>query len=88
MPIKKSAKKALRQTKRRTVKNQAVRVSVKKALKELKKKIAAKDKKAAAELMPRAAKVLDKAAKVNVIKKNAVARYKSRLQKAINKIGE
>lgn len=87
MPIKKSAKKALRQTKKRTVKNAAVKLAVKKALKELRKKIAAKDKKGALELVPKAAKVLDKAAKVNVIKKNAAARYKSRLQKAINKIG-
>ncbi len=87
MPIKKSAKKALRQTKKRTAKNKAVKLSIKKVVKELKKKIAAKDKKGAQELMPQVAKVLDKAAKVNVIKKNAAARYKSRLQKAINKIG-
>ena len=86
MPIKKSAKKALRQTKKRTVKNRTVKVGVKRVLKELKKKIAAKDTKGALELMPQVAKVLDKAAKVNVIKKNAAARYKSRLQKAVDKI--
>lgn len=86
MPIKKSAKKALRQTKKRTAQNQAVKVGLKKAIKELQKKIAAKDKTGAAALMPKVTKVLDKAAKVYVIKRNAAARYKSRLQKAVNKI--
>lgn len=87
MPIKRSAQKALRQTKKRTVKNQAVKSGVKKAIKELGRKIAAaKDKKDATELMPKVTQALDKAAKVHVLNANAAARYKSRLQKAINKI--
>ncbi len=86
MPIKRSAEKALRQTKRRTAKNQSVKIGVKKTIKELEKKLAAKDKKAVRELMPKVAQVLDKAAKVKVLNKNTAARQKSRLQKAVNKI--
>ena len=86
MPIKKSAEKALRQTKRRTARNQSVKIRVKKTIKELEKKLAAKDKKAAMELMPKVAQFLDKATKVKVLNKNTAARQKSRLQKDVNKL--
>ncbi len=87
MPIKRSAQKALRQTKKRTAQNQSVKIGVKKTVKELEKKLAAKDKKAVMELMPKVAQVLDKASKVKVLNKNTAARQKSRLQKAVNKLG-
>lgn len=87
MPIKRSAQKALRQTKTRTARNRSVKIGVKKAIKELEKKIAAQDKKGAMEVMPRLSQALDKAAKVHILTANAAARYKSRLQKAVNKIG-
>ena len=87
MPIKKSAQKALRQTKKRTARNAAVKIKFRRIVKDLERKIASKDKSGMRELMPKAAKVLDKAVKNHILTKNAAARKKSRLQKAINKIG-
>lgn len=87
MPIKRSAKKALRQTIKRTARNKAVKVKIKKLETRLKREIAAKKKKEAAVLMSEFAQALDKAAKNHIFAKNSAARYKSRLQQAINKIG-
>jgi small subunit ribosomal protein S20 len=81
MPIKKSAKKALRQSKRR----QAANLKRKKAIKDIVKKIAklaaAKKTEEAKKLIPLAYKAIDKAAKTGLIKKNAASRQKSRLMK-------
>lgn len=87
MPIKKSAKKALRQTIKRTAVNRKIKDAIRKIKNDLAKKIAAKDKKGAVEIMSRVSQILDKAAKNHILTANAAARYKSRLQKAINKIG-
>jgi len=85
MPIKKSAKKALRQSKRR----QAANLKRKKAMKDIVKKIAkltaAKKIDEAQKLVPLAYKTIDKAAKVGVIKKNAASRKKSRLMRLLKK---
>lgn len=87
MPIKKSAQKALRQTKKRAASNKAVKAKVKKLGMRLQKEITAKKKKEAAVLMSEFAQALDKAAKNHIFAKNSAARYKSRFQQAINKIG-
>ncbi len=85
MPIKKSAKKALRQAKRR----QAANLKRKKAMKDIVKKIAkltaAKKIEEAQKLIPLAYKTIDKAAKTGVIKKNAASRKKSRLMRLLKK---
>ncbi len=85
MPIKESAKKALRQSKKREVAN----LKRKKAMKDISKKIAklaaAKKIKEAQKLIPLAYKAIDKAAKVGVIKKNAASRKKSRLMRLLKK---
>ncbi len=86
MPITKSAKKALRQNKRRRAKNVKQSRSLKDEIKALKKLMAKKDKKGANEALPKVYKSLDKAAKTNLIKKNTAARLKSRLTKAVNRI--
>ncbi|MCX6813699.1 MAG: 30S ribosomal protein S20 [Candidatus Azambacteria bacterium] len=86
MPITKSAQKALRQNKRRRVKNVKQLRSLKDEIKTLKKLVAKKDKKGANETLPKVYKALDKAAKTNLIKKNTAARVKSRLTKAVNKL--
>ncbi|MEK7464788.1 MAG: 30S ribosomal protein S20 [Patescibacteria group bacterium] len=85
MPITKSAKKALRQTKRRTVRNLRRKEAYKKALKQIRRHLAAKQIKEAEALVPQAYKALDKAAKTGVLKKNTAARHKSRLMKWIRK---
>jgi small subunit ribosomal protein S20 len=81
MPIKKSAKKALRQAKRRQIRNLKRKTATKDIVKKIKKLIAAKKIKEAEKLVPLAYKSIDKAAKTGVIKKNAASRQKSRLMK-------
>ncbi|MFH0803943.1 MAG: 30S ribosomal protein S20 [Candidatus Tagabacteria bacterium] len=81
MPIKKSAKKALRQSKRRQVRNLKRKRAAKDIVKKIKKLIAVKKIKEAEKLVPLAYKAIDKAAKTGVIKKNAASRKKSRLMK-------
>jgi small subunit ribosomal protein S20 len=80
MPIIKSAKKAMRQTKKRTEENRGVKAEIKKALKEALAAIEnnAKD---VTEKIKTAQKKLDKAAKNNIFHPNKVARKLSRLVK-------
>lgn len=86
MPILKSAKKALRQSARRRIRN----LQKKRAIHDVTKKIrvlsAQKKIEEAIALLPKAYKAFDKAAKTGVIKKNAASRYKSRLTKRLNKL--
>jgi small subunit ribosomal protein S20 len=84
MPIKKSAKKALRQSKRRQVRNLKRKTAAKGVVKKIKKLIAAKKIKEAEKLVPLAYKAIDKSAKTGVIKKNAASRKKSHLIKLFN----
>jgi small subunit ribosomal protein S20 len=83
MPIKASAKKALRQSKRRRIINLRKKEVAKDIVKKIKKLIAAKKMEEAKNLIPLAYKAIDKAAKTNVIKKNAANRKKSRLMKLV-----
>ena len=86
MPIKKSAKKALRQTEKRTVINSKIKKAVKALENTLQKEIISKKKDAIKAMLPKFMQALDKAAKNNILSKNMVSRKKSRLQKAVNKI--
>ncbi|MCX6797404.1 MAG: 30S ribosomal protein S20 [Candidatus Doudnabacteria bacterium] len=86
MPNIKSAAKAMRQSARRKIRNLNKKEAFKKAVKEVKKLIAAGRKNEAVEAMKNAMKTLDKAAKTYVIHKNTASRKKSRLAKAIAKI--
>lgn len=85
MPITKSAKKALRQSKKRRARNIQNKTTIKKLLKEIKKLVLEKKIEEAKKLLPQVYKLLDKAAKTGLIKKNTVARKKSRITKLINK---
>lgn len=78
MPITQSAKKALRQSKRRRVKNLRRIRNYRETVKEFRKLIIAKDFDSAKKLLPKVYKTLDKAAKSGVIKKNKASRLKSR----------
>jgi len=85
MPIKKSAKKALRQSLRRRSGNLVYKKKVSSLLKELRKLLSQKKKEEAKKLLPQFYKTLDKAAKVGVVKKGAADRKKSRITKLINR---
>jgi len=85
MPIKESAKKALRQTKKHRVLNLSRQKAMKDVVKKIKKLVTAGKKDEAKKLIPQAYQAIDKAAKRGVIKKNAASRTKSRLTKLINK---
>ena len=85
MPITTSAKKALRQSKKRGARNKQVRVKVRDVVKEMRTLISAKKIEEAKALLPKLYKTLDKAAKVGVMKKNTVSRKKSRITLSLSK---
>lgn len=85
MPIKKSAIKALRQTKTRTLRNLKVKRNIKDLVKQSNKLIEAKES-TAVEKVKAAVKSIDKAIQKKVLKKNTGARKKSRLMKKLNKV--
>ena len=80
MPNKQAGKKALRQTKKHAVLNQARREAFKTAIK---KTLKSKTVEEALKLVIQAQKALDKAAKAGTIKKNTAARKLSRLMKKV-----
>ncbi len=77
MPNTKSAIKALRQSKRRQVRNLGQKNSFKTVVKEFKKLVASQKFAEAKKLLPMVYQKLDKAAKTGVIKKNKASRLKS-----------
>jgi len=85
MPIKESAKKELRKAAKRRVFNLARQKEMKDSLKKAKKLIANGKKDEAKKLISATYQAIDKAAQRGIIKKNAAARKKSRLMKALNK---
>jgi len=84
-PITKSAKKALRQSLRRRIRNIQKMRKLKNLLKEVKLLISQKKNEEAKKLLPQVYKLLDKAAKTGLIKKNNAWRKKSRITKLISK---
>lgn len=87
MPITSSAKKALRQSKRRHEQNVAKKEAFKAALKNVQKLTAAKQIDAAATALREAYQKIDKAAKTGVIHKNTAARLKSRAARLLKILG-
>jgi len=85
MPIKQSAKKALRQSIKHKALNLKYKNKIKDLIKEVRSLVAKNKIKEAKNLMPAIQKALDKAAKTGVIKKNTASRLKSRLTKLLNK---
>jgi len=88
MPVTKSAKKALRQNKKRRLRNLRRLEAMREIIKKIKKLIQENKKEEAKKLLPLAYKAIDKAVKRGVIKKNTGARKKSRLTRLINKAGK
>ena len=85
MPIKKSAKKALRQAKTRRERNLKRKGDIKDLTKKIIKAITDNKIDQLNDLLKQAQKAIDKAAKRNVIKKNNANRKKSRLAARVNK---
>ena len=85
MPITKSAKKALRQSKKRRVGNIKQANAYRTAVKNFKKLAAEGKKDEAKKYLPKVYKALDKAAKTGVIKKNKASRLKSNSTRLLTK---
>jgi len=85
MAITKSAKRAIRVSGRRRVKNLLKMKKIKNLLKEVRNLVSQKKIEEAKKLLPQVYKILDKAAKTGLLKKNTVARKKSRITILINK---
>lgn len=79
MPITKSAKKALRQSKKRRRLNLARMNKMKQLIKKIRKLCLENKKEEAKKLLPEVYQAIDKAAKRGVIKKNTAARKKSKM---------
>jgi len=88
MPNTSSAKKAMRQSRRRQVINLRTKSKYKSAVKQTRQQIANGEVAAAVESLKKAMSALDKAVKKDVLHKNTAGRRKSRLAKAIAKIGK
>ena len=85
MAITKSAKKAIRQNKRRRAHNLSYLTKMKATVKEARDLVAQKKIKEAKDLLPKVYEILDKSAKAGIIKKNTASRKKSRITKLIEK---
>lgn len=85
MPIKENAKKYMRVTATKTVRNKIVKGVVKSAVKQTREAVASGDADTMKETYLKAQKAIDKAAAKGIIKKNTAARKKSRLNAAIKK---
>ena len=83
MPIKKSAKKYMRVTDRKTQFNQKIKGQFRSAIKITKTALSKGEIDKAQEYLKKSIKALDKAAQQNVLTKNGVARMKSRLNKQV-----
>lgn len=86
MPIKHAAFKAMRQAEKRRERNMAAKHKMKKAIKLVRKSIAAGQADKAQEALPAAIRIIDRTRQKGVIKKNTASRLKSRLSKAVRKI--
>lgn len=88
MPIKKSAKKYMRVTERKTARNKIVKGIVKSAIKKTKEALSAGKIEDAQTWLKASIKSLDKAAQKKIMKKNTVARKKSRLNKMVKALAK
>ena len=78
-----SAKKAARQAVKRRASNTSQRSTLRSAIKEVRKAVAAGDKVAAKAVFQRSVSTIDSIADKDILHKNTAARYKSRLSAAV-----
>ncbi|MGH9475365.1 MAG: 30S ribosomal protein S20 [Terriglobales bacterium] len=83
-----SALKRVRQTRHRTKRNRANTARLRTALRQARKALRAGDATSARELLPATIEQIDKAAQKGVLHRNAAARHKSRLSKAVAKAAQ
>lgn len=88
MPIKKSAIKALRQSKKREQHNKKIKSDIVALVRKVRKSVEKKDSAKATEWLKQTIKKIDKAAQKGILKKNTAARKKSRLSKAVQALGK
>jgi small subunit ribosomal protein S20 len=86
VPIIKAAKKYMRVTERKTQKNQKIKGQFRSAIKITKTAISKGEVERAQEYLKKSIKALDKAAQKKLLKKNTVARMKSRLNKQVKTV--
>ena len=84
MATHKSALKALKQTKKRTVENRTHRTKLRHQIRELRQALDAKDKTKASSLLKPTLSMLDRMIQKGVLHPNTAARYKSRLTLRFN----
>lgn len=80
-----SAKKRIRQTVKRTLRNKVQRSRVRTAAKQVEARVEQGDMEAAEQSLQHAYKIIDKAAKAGVLHKNSAARRKSRLARLVQR---
>ncbi len=78
-----SAKKAARQAVKRRASNTSQRSTLRTAIQEVRKAVAAGDKAAAKVVFQRSVSTIDSIADKDILHKNTAARYKSRLSAAV-----
>jgi len=88
MPIKKSAAKALRQSEKRAERNMKIKANISWLKRQFLKAIATNKKKEAVDFYAKLQKSFDRAVQKGVLKKNTVARSKSRIVKKINSLAK
>lgn len=86
MPIKKSAKKYMRVSAKKTLKNRKIKGVFKSAIQKTRIAVTAGKVEDAKTWLKTAIKSLDKAAQKKIIKKNTAARRKSRLNKLVKNL--
>ncbi|HUG78373.1 MAG TPA: 30S ribosomal protein S20 [Burkholderiales bacterium] len=79
----KSARKRARQAVQRRDHNMGLRTSVRTAVKNVKKAVAAGDRDAAARVLRESQRVIDRVASKGILHRNAADRHKSRLAQAV-----
>lgn len=86
MPIKRSAKKALRQNLKRRKRNLARKKEIRQLKRQYLLALKNKDQEKAKEILPKLYSILDKSAKRNIIHKNKASRLKGRLTKKLSQL--
>lgn len=77
----KSAKKRIRQSAKRRLRNRFKKIAMRNSVKTLR---STEDKAEASKLLPEVVKTIDKASKANIIHKNTASNMKSKLYKYVN----
>lgn len=86
MPIKKAAFKAVRQTKKRRIRNLKTKKAIISAIKTSRGLVDTKKNEEAKKSILQTIRLLDKAVSKGIVKKNTAARKKSRLMKRLNSL--